>query len=168
MKVRGRSISSRFCSVWFMGEDNSSTWAALGVLGKKLSGKFKVDSFVMSVKSRFNQQESLFRFDLFTILPSEMRLFILSWRFPLVISSKSTVFIIWAWIQPMSARFDCCFHLAIMTKILLSNAESCPDVIVVAASDICCGLLLGFRVLLCSRTLIMGSELCLVSCMLYQ
>ena len=41
--------------VWLMGEDNRSIWAAVGVLGKKVWDKFKVDSFVMSTKSRFIQ-----------------------------------------------------------------------------------------------------------------
>ena len=36
-----------------------------------------------------------------------------------------------------SARFDRHFNLAIMAKILLFNAASCADVIIVAASDIC-------------------------------
>ena len=62
----------------------------------------------------------------------------------------------------MSSRFDCCFNLAIMAKLWLSNEEGCPDLI--AASDSCCRLLLGFRLLLFSRALIMGSELCLVTC----
>ena len=35
------------------------------------------------------------------------------------------------------------FDLAIMAKISLSNAARCSDVIIVAASDICCWLSLG-------------------------
>ena len=42
-------------SVWLMGEDNKSTWAAVGVVGKKLWDKVKVDSLVMSTKSWFVQ-----------------------------------------------------------------------------------------------------------------
>ena len=66
----------------------------------------------------------------------EMRLFIPSWRFPLVISSKSTVFVICTWTHSMSARVDYCFNLAIVAKILLPNVASCPDAIMVALSDI--------------------------------
>ena len=36
------------------------------------------------------------------------------------------------------------FDLAVMAKISPSNAASCPDVIIVAASDICCWLSLGY------------------------
>ena len=36
----------------------------------------------------------------------------------------------------MTVRFDCRFNFAILAKILLSNAASCPDAIMAAASDI--------------------------------
>ena len=44
----------------------------------------------------------------------------------------------------MSERFDCCFSVAIIAKMLLYNAAIVPDVVIAAASDTCCWLLLGF------------------------
>ena len=35
----------------------------------------------------------------------------------------------------MSERFDCCFNVAIIAKMLLYNAAIVPDVIIAAASD---------------------------------
>ena len=63
-------------------------------------------------------------FVLFKALPSEMRLLILSFRFPFVISSKFTIFIMCSWILSVSACLAYRFNLAIMAKILLSNARA--------------------------------------------
>ena len=64
-------------------------------------------------------------FVLFKALPSEMRLLILSFRFPFVISSKFTIFIMCSWILSVSACLAYrLFNLAIMAKILFSNARA--------------------------------------------
>ena len=118
-----------------MDEDNRSTWAALSVLGIITSWeKFKVDSVAMLIKSSFIGWESLLWLVLFITLPSDMRLFILFSRFPSVISSKSTDFVVCAWIL-MSTRFDSYFNLTVMAKIFLFNTGNCPIVIIVAASS---------------------------------
>ena len=80
-------------SEWFVDEDNRSKWAALAVLGITPWEKFKPDSVTVLITSRFIRQESLLWFILFMTLPSDMRLFILSSRFPLVVFSKSTIFV---------------------------------------------------------------------------
>ena len=63
-------------------------------------------------------------FVLFKALPSEMRLLILSFRFPFVISSKFIIFIMCSWTLSVSAYLAYRFNLAIMAKILLSNARA--------------------------------------------